>query len=281
MKELVRALAVLAEPPVPEARGAAEALGLELPEPWEYDDLFLQQLYPYASVYLGSEGKLGGEARDRVAGVWRALDQRPPDEPDHLALLLGLYGRLLELEEENAAPGAGSWRQLREGVLHEHLLSWLPLWLARARELAGPGYRRWAELLERFLRAESEAARSADEPPLQLREAPGLEAPEVIGGEAFLEQLLAPVRVGAILTRDDLARLARESGLALRVGERRWVIGALLSQDTERTLDGLRGEVARQAELLADWPAGIVAFWRRRAARAGARLLAALEAARA
>ncbi|HEX8421973.1 MAG TPA: hypothetical protein VF634_01095, partial [Pyrinomonadaceae bacterium] len=60
--ELFRALAVLAEPPVPESARVADALALgALPEASEYTEVFVFQLYPYASVYLGAEGMLGGE----------------------------------------------------------------------------------------------------------------------------------------------------------------------------------------------------------------------------
>jgi hypothetical protein len=67
-----------------------------LPGEAEYTELFLFQLTPYASVYLGPEGMLGGEALDRIAGFWRALQQEPPVEPDHLAVMLGFYARLME-----------------------------------------------------------------------------------------------------------------------------------------------------------------------------------------
>ncbi|HZB44880.1 MAG TPA: molecular chaperone TorD family protein, partial [Pyrinomonadaceae bacterium] len=100
--EILRALAVLVEPPDrPGAARVAEALGLgELPEASAYTDLFVFQLYPYASVYVGREGMLGGEARDRVAGFLAALGHDVPAEPDHLALLLGAYAGLCEAERD-------------------------------------------------------------------------------------------------------------------------------------------------------------------------------------
>ena len=71
-------------------RGAARAR--------RHTDLFVFQLQPYASVYLGAEGMLGGEARDRIAGFWRALGASPPSEPDHLATMLALLRRSGERE---------------------------------------------------------------------------------------------------------------------------------------------------------------------------------------
>src|ERR1700748_1744761 len=96
LMEIFRALAVLVEPPDRlEATRLAALLGLgEPPTVSEYTDTFTFQFYPYASVYLGAEGMLGGEARDSVAGFWRALGQVPGAEPDHLAVMLATYAQL-------------------------------------------------------------------------------------------------------------------------------------------------------------------------------------------
>src|SRR5215207_483882 len=130
--EIFRALAVFAEPPERAGLGrVAEALGLgAVPGSSAYTDTFVFQLYPYASVYLGAEGMMGGEARDRVAGFWRALGLAPPAEADHLSVMLALYARLCELEAaEQDAPRRESWRAARKAFLWEHLLSWLPAYL--------------------------------------------------------------------------------------------------------------------------------------------------------
>src|SRR5215218_10083041 len=125
--ELFRALAVLAEPPTGDAARLAELLEFAgPPTEEEYTELFIFQLYPYASVYLGTEGMMGGEARDRIGGFWRALGQMPPAEPDHLSVMLALYVRLVELEENEASrAGRAGWRNARRAFLWEHLLSWL------------------------------------------------------------------------------------------------------------------------------------------------------------
>ena len=72
--ELFRALGSLIESPLPEHTRVAAALNLPaLPTAAEHARVVVQQRYPYASVYLGAEGMLGGEARDRIAGFRRAL----------------------------------------------------------------------------------------------------------------------------------------------------------------------------------------------------------------
>ncbi len=72
--ELLRALGVLCEPPEPAHERVAEALCLPgRADPADHTELFGFQLVPYASVYLGAEGMLGGEAADRVAGGSRSV----------------------------------------------------------------------------------------------------------------------------------------------------------------------------------------------------------------
>ncbi len=278
--ELFRALGALSEPPSPELQGIADVLGLgALPAPAAHGDLFLFQLYPYASVYLGAEGMLGGEARDRIAGFWRALGEPPPAEADHLAVMLALHARIGELE--TADPNRReAWRHARHAHLWEHLLSWLPEFLQKLRELADPFYIRWASLLGEALREEVERLGGPERLALHLREAPGVADPERDGLEPFLQSLLTPVRSGMILTRADLARAADQLGLGLRLGERRWVLRALFEQAAAPVLGWLAEEASRRAgrhtpELhLAAEPA---AFWRNRA-ETTARLLLRLRA---
>ena len=55
--DLIRTLAVFAEAPASEHIHLWKTLGIEdSPSASDYADVFLFQLYPYASVHLGSEG---------------------------------------------------------------------------------------------------------------------------------------------------------------------------------------------------------------------------------
>lgn len=265
MTELLRALGVLCEPPAEGHGRIVASLGLPgEPRDDDYADLFLFRLYPYASVYLGGEGKLGGEARDRVAGFWRALDLVPPAEPDHLAALLGLYAEL----GERGAPDA--WRR---ALLWEHLLSWTPPYLAKVEDVSPPFYRAWARLFREAIAAEAASLGPLPAPPLAHRHAPALEPPSEAGGAAFLEQLLAPVRTGVILVRDDLVSIARDLGLGTRVAERRYVLEALLAQDAAGTLCSL---AAHADEWAGRHESG---FWSDRAAAAASLLAEAAQEA--
>jgi len=270
--DLFRALGALAEPPDPRHGAIAAALGIDgEAAPGDYADVFLFSAYPYASVYLGPEGMLGGEARDRVAGFWRAVGLAPPPEPDHLTALLGLYAAIIEEEtrafEAGDAPGAALRRESRKALLWEHLLSWLTPYLAKVVELAPTFYSRWAGVLGDALAAEAEALGRQDLLPLHLRSAPGL--PDVdASGKEWVTAVLAPVRSGVIVTRWDLRRAAAALSIGARVGERAFVLGSLFEQDAGGTVGWLADEAARAAVAHAEAEetlGAVAAFWRRRA----------------
>lgn len=274
MIELFRALGVLAEPPGPEQARLGGLLGLAgVPGAAEYTEVFALQLYPYASIYLGAEGMMGGDAQDRVAGFWRALRRTPPPEPDHLTALLGLYASLAEHEGAEGDPARRLlWRRSRTALMWEHLASWLFPYLDKFCEIAPPFYRSWGALLVKAIASEIELVGPLDALPLHLRLAPPLPDPRRDGADVFVQGLLSPVRSGVMLTRADLARAARDLGLGLRMGERRFILTSLLAQDAESTLEWLAAEARRQASGHAahEAVAGDVArFWADRAAAAG------------
>jgi len=278
--ELLRALGALAEPPAEEHAKIAEVLGLpRVSDGATHADVFLMQLQPYASVYLGAEGMIGGEARDRVAGFWKALQQEPPDEPDHLSSLLGLAAGLADAEaRESDAASARLMRNSRAALLWEHILPWVPLFLRRVEEVGGPFYSAWAVLLHDALRSEIGHLGTLDVTPAHLAEAVDLADPRQEGAEVFLASLLAPARRGLIFLRRDLSRAADDLELGLRTGERPFVLKGLLSQSPHEVLSWLAREarvqgVANEARL--DGLGSICEHWVGRA-NATADLLASL-----
>jgi TorA maturation chaperone TorD len=282
--ELFRALAVLVEPPSDELARVAEALELgSVPAADEYTELFVFQLCPYASVYLGAEGMLGGAARDRISGFWRALSlSAPPAESDHLALMLALYARLCELaNDESERVRRGDWERARKAFLWEHLLSWLPLYLDKLACLATPFYCRWSEVLMKALLAEARAVGQPAVLPLHLRAAPGLVDLRSQGDAGkFLQALLAPVRSGMILTRSDLGCAARRLGLGARLGERAFILRSLLGQNACGMMEWLAEEATVWVQRHQSYKAslGEVALAWEEKARAAADLLRELKA---
>jgi hypothetical protein len=269
ISEVLRALAVLLESPRPEHAAIAAALGLPaVPEPDEHTLVMVFQAYPYASVYLGAEGMLGGEGRDRVAGFWRALGGEPPREPDHLSVLLA---SLAALDGEPAS--------VRAALFWEHIASWMPPYLATLQRVAPPFHAAWAELAAAMLAELAEEIGAPARLPLALRAAPAL-PPGASGLDDLLAALLAPVRTGVVIVHGDLARAASDLDLGLRAGERRFALRALLAQDAAGVLGWLAGEARAQATQLAAL-SPVTAWWASRACATAAWLDELAAAARA
>ena len=273
--ELIRALGELAE--APGAEQVRTARMLDLPgEPLrsEYSDLFVVQLYPYASVYLSPDGQLGGEVQEHIAGFWRVLRQPVPRDPDHIATLFATYAQLAQIPQSAHKPFMNELgAQMRHAFLWEHIMAWLLPFLVRVRELGSPVYRAWAMLAMDAFEAEVARAGVATNLPLQLRNAPPLSDDTSASGLA--DAMFAPVCSGCILTRADLARCARDLGMSVRVADRRYTLAALIERDRTRVCAWLSTEAARQAELVRATPhvfSGIAAHWESRALRSAALL---------
>jgi nitrate reductase delta subunit len=269
--ELFRALGAVADSPAA-ARTACAALGCVSPGGTgpgaaEHTAAFVLNCPPYASVYLGAEGGLGGEAADRAAGFWRALGLDPPTEPDHLSALLGLYASLGEAAGEGRLTAtADALTRARHALFWEHLWSWLPGYLDAVADLGLPGLVPWARLARRALQAER-GAHPGGRLPLALRDAPGPGA-DGDGLGAMLATLTAPVLSGFVLTRRSLASGADAAGAGHRIGERRFTLRAMLEQSPAATFNWLAAEATRWSRRYAG-PDGftdpILAWWAGRA----------------
>ena len=287
--ELFRALGAVAGDPA-DARTACAALGLPVPGNAEHTEVFVLNCPPYASVYLGAEGGLGGEAADRAAGFWRAIGVPPPAEPDHLTALLSLYARLAEAPVAGdgaagplAPATAGALARARQALFWEHLWPWLPGYLDAVDDLGTPALASWARLVRRALAAER-GRHPGGRLPLALPGRPGPSSPvtEPGGTGDLLDMLTTPVRSGFVLTRRRLSVAADAAGAGHRIGERRFTLRALLEQAPAETLGWLSAEAARwSARHESRGPAGdiVQVWWAGRAART-AQLLAAGSAVR-
>src|SRR5262249_22155575 len=185
------------------------------------------------------------------AGFWRALGGQPPAEPDHLSVLLA---GLAALDGEPAS--------VRAALFWEHVASWMPPYLAALRRIGAPFHAAWAELAASLL---AELAGELGPParlPLALRAAPELSTPRDL--DDLLSTLLAPVRTGLVIAHADLERAAADLELALRAGERRFALRALIAEDAGSALRWLADDASQQASELAELPP-ITAWWAARA----------------
>jgi Nitrate reductase delta subunit len=254
--ELLRALGGVAISPPPQCCPAAAGLGLPVPTAAEHTAVFVLSAPPHAAIHLGGEGQLGGEGLDRAAGFWRVLGLSPPADADHLGALLMLYAELGDAEAAARGEAAcGRLRRAREALLWEHLWSWAPGYLTAVRRLDTPALGAWARLTLRALARETRLCAASPGLPLALRAAPPPLAPPGPGGTGtypggdggLLDLLLAPVRSGVVLTREDLREAAQTAGVGCRLGERRYTLQAMLDQDAPATLGWLSGFARRWA----------------------------------
>lgn len=272
--ELLRALGAIALDPPPGSSALCAAVGLPAISGETYTATFILAAPPFAAIHLGAEGKLGGEALDRVEGFWRASGQQPPRDADHLGVLLMCYAQLREAAVTSAAAARAA-----EVLFHEHIWSFAPGYLSAVATLGHPPATAWAELTRRALRAERTALPDQAGPyalPLALRSAP---APLSDGAsfDEVLDVAVAPVRSGIVLTQAELAAGAAQLGLGYRRGERRYALRALLEQDKARTLAWLGGLAERWQARHADAYGGTAVgrWWSGRAAHS-ARVLASI-----
>lgn len=239
--EVLRALGALLTGPASESASVARTLGLPAFDPTEHTDAFMLSLPPHAAIHLGPDGALGGEGADRVAGFWRALGLTPPEDADHLGVLLLLYAELRDARDAAAAPATRRRLTVAAAtLLHEHLWSWAPAYLAAIGGIDAPTVAPWADLALAAL--EREVADSPTPPalPLALRSAPPPLTPDA-SRDLALDTVIAPLRSGLIITRHDLARAAERIGVGARLGERRYTLRAMLAQDAAATLRWLAG----------------------------------------
>ena len=252
--DLLRALGAIASTPPPLSHPVAAGLGLPQPDAAEHTGVFVLSAPPHAAIYLGAEGRLGGEGLDRVAGFWRALGLSPPPDADNLGALLALYAELGDAETAARSERASTQvRRAREALLWEHLWSWAPGYLTTVARLETASLGPWARLTLRALAREAGLAASPAALPLALRSAPpalratGTGSPGALGRQDLLDALLAPVRSGVVITSADLRQAATAAGVGYRPGERRYTLAAMLDQDSPATAGWLRAFARRWA----------------------------------
>ncbi|WP_243757707.1 molecular chaperone TorD family protein [Allobranchiibius sp. GilTou38] len=243
--EVARAAGAVLLTPPPGSSAISAALQLEEFTSSDYTEAFVLMAPPHAAIHLGAEGKLGGDALDRVEGLWRALGVTPPVDADHLGVLLMSWAQLLE----DTDPAA---RRVAYTLLHEHIWPWAPGYLGAVGRLGIPSVTAWSELTLQVLHAGLQQAPMPQLLPAALRDAPA-DLTGTIDREDLLDAMVAPIRCGFVLTQRDLAAGAAQVGLGYRRGERRFALKAMLDQDSHATLRWLAAHSAGWADLHETW----------------------------
>jgi TorA maturation chaperone TorD len=243
---LFPSLGEVIEAPGTEHARVARMLGLPgEPTRKDYTYLFVIQLFPYASVYLSSNGLAGGRVRDDAADYFRLVNAQVPAEADHIASLFRWYGCVQrgfygDYRTDIAA------KELRRAFFWSAVGSWLPVYLLRARELGSLLYKSWAEVALDVLEAEAVQLGLPVGTPSHLQATPVL--PPIQQAAAFVDALFVPVVSGLILCRADLGRCAQATGLTVRVADRRQTLKMFLTENTADVCTWLYNETVRQAD---------------------------------
>lgn len=234
-------------------REISEALGIETVSRSDLYELFVKELPPFASIYLSADGNIGGEIQSVIAGFYLVLGVPTPSDPDHLSSLLALLAGVLSKEAELRGDGeaqGGVWLssvlRAKSVLIAEHLLSWLPAYLLRAKEVAPTELLGWVSCAMDLVSAICEPERA--EALAEESEIPAAIASvsELVGW------MTTPSRSGLILCPSDISAMADSLGLALRVGRKRFVLEELASQaDLNRLLPLFAATARRQEELFA------------------------------
>jgi len=218
--------------------------------------LFVKELPPFASIYLSSDGNIGGRSRSVIAGFYSALGIPTPSDPDHLAPLLRLLSEILNKEAELAGAGSNpedgsrlaSVSRARSVLVNDHLATWLPAYLLRAEEVAPRPLLGWVSCaLDLFSVLVGECHYVAPGP--QAND-DGLVVP---GSSAeLISWITTPGRSGIMLTHWDIANLAQQLGLALRVGRKRFVLEELWTQAGDEIASCIEAMAVHQMKLFDD-----------------------------
>jgi len=201
--------------------------------------LFRFNLFPFESIFLGSDGLLGGDITQGVVNHYQRSGfpvSGDDTSPDHvgieLAYLAFLSGAESDAWEDNLAPTAVRLQRHQSDFLQTHLLRWLPPLIVAIRQQGGPFFTAVADLTLSLVTDHYQTLRNnLDDTAVhswQLPPAPDLLNDEKTGLKQIAAFLVTPVHSGLYLSRDDVGQLARRQELPRGFGDRQQLLLNLL-----------------------------------------------------
>lgn len=212
----------------------------------EYTRLFTLNVYPYASVFLDVEGVLNTATTARVQRAYEQagfqLDAALPiGASDHFGAELLFVAHLLEHKRNEAA----------QTFLRDEIAAWAIIFLPAVEQNArAEFYRTLARETLKWVCANIAPLDYAPSPPITDLPDPSLDEQNL---NSIVAYLLSPARSGIFLRKDDLTRIARETGLPVRFGDRTGMVRSLFiaageSQSVQLLLPTLQMETQRWLE---------------------------------
>lgn len=247
-----------------------------IPDPDEtaaaHQHLFGFNVFPFESIFLGTDNLLGGPVTERVLESYGDMGFYP-DQADHsadhvgtelgfLSFLCGAEADAIEDDQPNATQGM---RSLQQDFLDKHLLCWLPALVQSIHQQTDRSFGRASEVdfhqffagladltLETVLahRAELATHGFAAAAQLELPPSPNLLDNDKTGLADIARFLITPAYSGFYLSRDDVGQLAQLGGLPRGFGDRQNMLVNVLRvagkyQQLTEILDSLKRLVNR------------------------------------
>ncbi|KAA3657708.1 MAG: hypothetical protein DWQ04_27280 [Chloroflexi bacterium] len=196
--------------------------------------LFRLNLFPFESIFLATEGLLGGPVANQVqqmyeqSGYMVNTSATSPDQIGHeLAFLAYLCGAEADAWEDGLENTAVSIQTHQHTFLQHHLLRWLPPFVLAVEAQGNPFYSILANLVLDFA---SDHASNAEivVNPHRLPDLPSLLENDKTSLKDIANYLITPAYSGFFLSRDHISHIAREHQLPRGFGNRSQMLTNLM-----------------------------------------------------
>ena len=216
-------------------------LATALPEPFDVDEsaamhhhLFQLNLFPFESIFLATDGLLGGPVTNQVqqqyeqSGYVVDASATSPDHIGHeLSFLAFLCGAEADAWEDGLEKTAVSIQQRQHSFLQHHLMRWLAPFVLAVQAQENEFYSAVANLTLTFVTDHAEKATSATNQHV-LPDLPFLLDNDKTGLKEISNYLTTPAYSGFFLSRDHISRIARQHQLPRGFGNRTQMLTNLM-----------------------------------------------------
>ena len=203
----------------------------------EHYQLFVHNVFPYESIFLGDDGLLGGTITEGVAGFYQRIGFVPASDEsaDHISTELSAMAYLcfaeLDAIEDEIPHQVERLRQLQRRFLDEHLMRWLPAFVFAVEQQDPNIYadvvRQSFELVCRH-RAQLGDDLMATSNSFVLTVPPDLLADEKTSLRDIARYLLTPAYTGFFLSVADIRRIGARFRVPHGFGKRQQILTNLL-----------------------------------------------------
>ena len=199
----------------------------------EHYQLFVHNVFPYESIFLGDDGLLGGTITESVAGFYQRIGFTPTSDEsaDHISTELSAMAYLcfaeLDAIEDEIPHQVERLRQLQRHFLDEHLLRWLPAFVFAVEQQEPTIYtdvvRQSFDVVCRH-RVQLGDDLMATSNRFVLTASPDLLADEKTSLRDIARYLLTPAYTGFFLSVDDIRRIGATFRVPHGFGKRQQIL---------------------------------------------------------